>query len=70
MTRIILSDKTMIPLTWVVCAYIPTTTLVVGVALFANTVNVRLARIEHKLGIEPLNTKMEFPIKTAEAKEK
>lgn len=41
-----------VPLTWVVAAYIPTTTFVIGVALWVFSVDARLGRIEDKLHIK------------------
>lgn len=63
-------NKYSIPITWVAAAYIPTTSFVLGVALWVYTVNSRLARIESKLGIVPYSAKADFVIKDADAKEK
>lgn len=46
-----LSERTSIPILWVFCAYIPTTSFVVAVALWVFNVDARLHRIEDKLGI-------------------
>lgn len=47
-----LKDSTSIPLTWVAAAYIPTTSLVIAVMWWVFTVDSRLERIEHSLGID------------------
>lgn len=58
-----------IPLSYVLAAYVPTTTFVIGVALWVYTVDLRLARIESKLGIEPLPAKAHLLLNNADAKE-
>lgn len=66
--RIKITDKFSIPIIWVGMAYVPTTVFVVGVALWVYTVDLRLARIESKLGIEPLPARVGL-LKTADASE-
>jgi hypothetical protein len=68
--RIKITENLSIPIIWVGMAYVPTTAFVIGVALWVYTVDLRLARIESKLGIEPLPARAGLILKTADAKEK
>jgi len=68
--KIKITDNLSIPIIWVGMAYVPTTAFVIGVALWVYTVDLRLARIESKLGIEPFPAHAGLVLKTANAEEK
>lgn len=68
--RIKITDSTSIPISWVAAAYLPTTAFVISVALWVYTVDLRLARIESKLGIAPLPVRGATIIKAVEVMER
>ena len=46
-----MDERTKIPLTWVLVGYVPTTGFVITCALWAFSIDARLARLEQKAGI-------------------
>ena len=62
-----LKESTSIPVSWVLAAYVPTTGFLITAIWWIFTVDSRLERIEHKLGIEnPVAIKAIAEVKAAE----
>ena len=69
MTRIKLSENFTIPIFWVGCAYLPTTAFVIAIALWVYKVDLRLQRIEDKMGLKPLPAEVALALPEARANE-